>query len=149
VVNLDQSNGLFQSNLLNFPAYLRSIKLQSFARWYILSICVKENHLVQMNLADLSQDDVIYRGLARSFSESFLRLSDREKKTLEGKIMAFRKYQQSSALICQIMLNLQIETWKTALEIFCYFKQEFYDAQNVNSNLPHDSNRVFILFCLT
>lgn len=47
------------------------------------------------------------------------------------------------------MLNFTPVTWKTALQVFAYFKQEFYDAQNINANLPHDSNNVFILFCLT
>jgi hypothetical protein len=47
-----------------------------------------------MNLSSLSEDDVIYLGLTRNFSKTFLKLSEKEAKTLQMKMMAFKKYKQ-------------------------------------------------------
>lgn len=90
---------MVQLNLINFSLYLKHNKLQSFCRWFLLNMCVREFHPAQLNLAHLPEDDVIFIGLSKYFSPTFLKLSSQENKTLESKMILFKKYQQSCAII--------------------------------------------------
>ena len=74
--------------------YLKEEQLASFSRWFLLNLSVLENHPAQLSLINLAEDDVIYMGLTKNFSKTFLRLSDKEAKILQTKMNMFRRYKQ-------------------------------------------------------
>eukprot|EP00347_Sterkiella_histriomuscorum_P010153 403377401 len=146
-----QQNSLMQKNLINFAVYLKEEQLTSFSRWFLLNLCVLENHPAQLNLINLSEDDVIYIGLTKNFSKTFLRLSDKESKILQTKMNMFRRYKQQCAVIQEIIVSLNPLKYLKAIELILYFRQELFDQSNGSNkvqNLPFDANRAFVLYCL-
>jgi hypothetical protein len=113
---------MVQINLVSFPIYLKINKLQSFCRWFLLSQCVREFHPAGFNLRHLPQDDIVFVALTKYYTSTFLLISEKEQKTLDSKILLFKKYQQSCALITQILLNLSPDTYLTALRTFLYYR---------------------------
>jgi hypothetical protein len=66
--------------------------MQTYARWSVLNTCVKEEHPAGISLINLPQDDVIFQGLSKYYSKTFLILTDKEKKTFISYIEKFCKF---------------------------------------------------------
>lgn len=118
----DTQNSMVQVNLINFHTYLKHLKLQQFCRWHILNICMREEHPAQLNLYSLPSDDLIFQHLTKYFTSNFLKITEKEKKSLLIKMDNFRHYQKACAVIALILLNLNQQNNRVGLSAFLYFK---------------------------
>lgn len=96
----------------NFYFYLKCLKFNGFAKWILFSQSVKAHHPQQKSLLDLvtedtSKSDLLYLGLSKVMSPSFMDLSHQERLSINKKVDDFGKLLKKSAKLRYLMLNIQ------------------------------------------
>lgn len=82
-------------------------------------------HPAHLSLRDLADDDAVFEELkSKFFTKEFLRLNKEDTAKMSNSFRSFINFQKNSFLVSQILLNLNPDGWKEAIEIYLYLRHQ-------------------------